>query len=201
MSRLTTVPEIKVKRVSLRPNSPRDILRLEGVEPSEDTSAGNASENVCTSSLHHGHEAFVLQDLHTAVDGTLVLGGSCPRGHHHSSPDGVDGVGCQTGGNGDDPSQQERDEDIGVIADEDGLQTVVEAEVETTVDKDTHGRDDKASVQALDAVRLEGLRVDVQETIELALSTLALGVISQPVKINASTIYNVRQKSCMIGIE
>merc|ERR1719402_250646 len=48
------------------------------------------------------------------------------------------------------------------------------------VDKDTDGRDDKASVQALDAVRLKGLRVDVQETIKLALSALALGVIGQP---------------------
>merc|ERR1719189_2063937 len=114
----------------------------------------------------------------TSGAGSLVLGGSSPRGHHHSPPDGVDGVGCQTGGDGNDPSQQEGDEDIGVIADEDWLQTVVEAEVETTVDEDTHGRDDKASVQALDAVSLEGLDVDIDQPVELTLSLL--GIVGQP---------------------
>ena len=50
------------------------------------------------------------------------------------------------------------------------------------VDKDTDGRDDETSVQTLDTVGLDGLDVDVDETIELSLTTLALHVVSQSEK-------------------
>ena len=46
--------------------------------------------------------------------------------------------------------------------------------------EDTDSRDGKSSVESLDTVRLEGLRVDINETVELSLSSLALGVIGQP---------------------
>ena len=48
------------------------------------------------------------------------------------------------------------------------------------VDEDADGGDDEASVQALDAVSLDGLDVDIDEAVELPLATLALGVIGQP---------------------
>ncbi len=51
------------------------------------------------------------------------------------------------------------------------------------VDKDTDGRDDETSVQTLDTVGLDGLDVDVDETVELSLTTLALHVVSQPEKV------------------
>ena len=72
----------------LQAGSPRDVHGLELVETGEDTSASNTTEDVGTSTLHHAHEALVLQDLHAAVDGALVLG-AATRGHHHPPPDCV----------------------------------------------------------------------------------------------------------------
>merc|ERR550517_1082504 len=48
------------------------------------------------------------------------------------------------------------------------------------VDEDADSRDGEASVDALDTVRLQGLDVDIDQTVELTLSTLALVVIGQP---------------------
>merc|ERR1719193_440566 len=47
------------------------------------------------------------------------------------------------------------------------------------VDKDTDGRDDETSVKTLDTVRLECLGVHINQTIELSLTTLAFGIVSQ----------------------
>ena len=67
---------------------PGDVHGLELVEASEHAGAGHASQDVGAGSLHHGHEALVLEDLHAAVDGALVLD-AATGGHHHSPPDGV----------------------------------------------------------------------------------------------------------------
>jgi len=53
---------------------------------------------------------------------------------------------------------------------------VVDTEVETTVDDDTDNRRDEASVEAGKTVRLEGLTIDVDETVELALSSTLSGL-------------------------
>merc|ERR1719411_2596602 len=97
-----------------------------------------------------------------------------------ASPDGVDGVGHEAGGDGDDPAEQEGHGHVGLVAEQQGLQGVEQAEVHAAVDEDAHGGDGEASVETLDAVRLEGLCVDINQTIELTLSALALGVIGQP---------------------
>ena len=148
-----------------------DVDLLELVETSQDTSAGHTTEDVGSSTLHHGHEAFVLEDLDTAVDGALVLDGGT-GGHHHTTSDGVDGVGHESGGDGDAPAEDEGEEHVGVLAEEDGLQGVVEAEVHPAVDEDADAGDDEAAVQALDAVRLERLPVHVDQAVELALAAL-----------------------------
>ena len=106
-----------------------------------------------------------------------------PGGHHHPPLDGVERVGADAGGDGDGPAQQEGDGHAGVLAEQQGLEGVVEAEVHAAVDEDAHGGDGEASVQALDAVRLEGLHVDIDQTIELALTTLTLGIVGQPTKL------------------
>ena len=156
-----------------------DVDLLELVETSQDTSAGHTTEDVGSSTLHHGHEAFVLEDLDTAVDGALVLDGGT-GGHHHTTSDGVDGVGHEAGADGHTPAQEEGQEQGLVVSQEDGLEGVVHAEVHATVDEDTDARDGETTVQALDTVGLEGLPVDVNEAVVLALSTLALSVVSQP---------------------
>jgi len=48
---------------------------------------------------------------------------------------------------------------------------VVDTEVETTVDDDADDRRDEASIETGNTVRLEGLAVDVDEAVELALSS------------------------------
>merc|ERR1739848_515836 len=153
-----------------------DLLKL--VKPGQDTGSGHSSQNVGSGSLHQRHEALVLQDLREAVEGSLVLD-SAAGGHHHPPPDGVDRVGHQAGRDGDCPSQEEGESHSSISSEEHGLQGIVESKVHTTVDEDTDSRDGKSSVESLDAVRLEGLRVDINETVELSLSSLALGVIGQ----------------------
>ena len=164
---------------SLSANSVGDVDLLELVETGQDTGAGHTTEDIGASALHHGHESLVLEDLHTAVDGALVLDGGT-GGHHHTTPDGVDGVGHETGSDGHAPAQQEGQEKGFVVSQKDGLEGIVHAEVHATVDEDADTGDGETTVQALDTVGLEGLPVDVNETVVLALSALALSVISQP---------------------
>ena len=76
--------------------------------------------------------------------------------------------------------EEEGQSHAGISPENQRLESVVEAEVHSTVDEDTDGGDDEASVETLDTVRLQGLGVDVNETVELPLTSLALGVIGQP---------------------
>ena len=92
----------------------------------------------------------------------------------------TNGVGHESSSDSDSPSEEEGHGHIGVVSEKQGLQGVKETEVHATVDEDTHGRDGESSVQALDSVRLEGLGVDIDQAIELPLTSLALGVIGQP---------------------
>ena len=65
-----------------------NVESLEFVKACEHTSSGNSSEDVGASSLHQGHEPFVLQDLREAVQGALVLDGGA-GGHHHPPSHGI----------------------------------------------------------------------------------------------------------------
>ena len=125
--------------------SPGDVHGLELVKASEHTGAGHTSQHVGASSLHHGHEALVLEDLHTAVDGALVLDGGT-GGHHHTTTDGVDGVGQEAGADGHTPTQEEGQEQGLVVSQEDGLEGIVHAEVHATVDEDTDAGDGETTV-------------------------------------------------------
>ena len=90
-------------------------------------------------------------------------------------------VGHQAGGDSDSPAKQEGNQDASILAQQQWFQGVVEAKVHPPVDEDANSRDCEASVEALDPVRLEGFNIDVNQTIELALATLALGIIGKPV--------------------
>ena len=58
---------------------------------------------------------------------------------------------------------------------------VVDTEVETAVDNDTDDRRHETSVETSNTIRLEGLAVDIDETVELALSSTlgGFGVIRE----------------------
>ena len=92
----------------------------------------------------------------------------------------TNGVGHESSSDSDSPSEEEGHGHIGVVSEKQGLQGVKETEVHATVDEDTDGGDGESSVQALDSVRLEGLGVDIDQAVELSLTSLALGVIGQP---------------------
>merc|ERR1719209_490066 len=158
---------------------PGDVHGLELVEAGKHTGASDSTEDVGSGTLHQGHEALVLHDLQEAVHGALVLG-TTAGGHHHPPSHGINGVGHESSSDGDSPSQEEGEEDSSVLAEQQRLQGVVEAEVHATVDEDANCGDGEASVQALDAVGLQSLHVQVDQAVELALATLALGVVSQP---------------------
>jgi len=158
--------------------TPSDVDLLEGVETGEDTGAGDAAKNVGAGALHHRHETFVLQNLNGAVDGALVLDGGA-RGHHHTTTNGVDGVGHQTGCDGDAITQAERQQQTGVGTQQDRLQRIVETKVHSTIYENADARDDESTVETLDAVGLEGLGVDVDETLVLTLAAFALSVVGQ----------------------
>ena len=158
--------------------TPIKVELLEGIEAGEDTSAGNSSEDVGTGSLHQGHEALVLHDLREAVDGSLVLDGGS-GGHHHTTTNGVDGVGHQARSNGDTVTQAEGQKKSSVGSEEDGLEGIVKTEIHSTVDENADARNDESSVESLDTVGLEGLTVDVDETVVLTFASLALGVVGQ----------------------
>merc|ERR1711989_66438 len=128
--------------------TPGDVEMTSGIETGQDTSTGDTSEDVGAGALHHGHEALVLHDLNGAIDGALVLDGRS-GGHHHTTTDGVNGVGHQAGGDGDTVSQAEGQEQPGIGSQENGLQRIVETEVHSTVDEDTDARDDESSVETL----------------------------------------------------
>ena len=55
--------------------------------------------NELTSSLHEGHEALSTNDLDGTIHGALILD-SLSRCHHHTTTNGVNGVGDQTRCNG-----------------------------------------------------------------------------------------------------
>jgi len=163
---------------NLLAHSPGNVNSLELVETSEYTGTSNTTQNVSSSSLHHGHESLVLEDLSSAIQRVLVLD-TATGSHHHSSSDGINGVGHKTRGNGDGPAEEEGCTNSGSITKQNWLQRVVQTEVHTSINEDTDSRDDETSVQTLDTVRLESLCVHINKTIELSLSTLAFSIISQ----------------------
>lgn len=105
------------------------------------------------------------------------------RGHHHTTADGVKRVRGNTSGGGDRPAEQERSKEVTLerTDQDDRLDRVVETEVQATVDNDTKNRGTETTVETGKTVRSEGLLVDVNETVELAVTTAlgGLGVVGK----------------------
>ena len=105
------------------------------------------------------------------------------RCHHHATTDGVERVGSDTSTSRDSPAEQERGQEVTLErADEDDrLDGVVHAEVETAVDDDTSDGGHETTVETGNTVGGEGLLVDIDETIKLAGTTTlcVLGVVRE----------------------
>lgn len=177
---------------------------LDLVVDGQDTSTSDTTEDVSTSTLEERLRALLGDDLAGSVEGRVVLDGLlkrsiyCPynkctkggwistyltRGHHHTTTDGVKRVRGNTGTGGDRPAEQERSKEVTLerTNQEDGLDGVVQSEVETTVDDDTEDGGTETTVETGNTVGSDGLAVDVNETVELTVTTAlgGLGVVGK----------------------
>lgn len=155
---------------------------LDLVVDRQDTSTGDTTEDVGTGTLEERLDTLLGDDLAGSVHGGRVLDG-LTRGHHHTTTDGVQRVGGNTGTGGNSPAEQEGSEEVALkrTNQENRLDGVVHSEVQTTVDNDTEDGGTEATVETGDTVGGEGLAVDVNETVELTLTTAlgGLGVVGQ----------------------
>lgn len=155
---------------------------LELVVDGQDTSTGDTTEDVGTSTLEERLDTLLGDDLAGSIESTVVLDG-LTGGHHHAATDGVKRVGSDTGTGGDTPTKSERgSEGVGEGTDqENGLQGVVHSEVETTVDNDTGNGGSETTVETGNTVRGKSLAVDIDETVELTVTTTlgVLGIVGQ----------------------
>lgn len=166
-------------------------LDLKHIITSEGSSSGDGTEDVGTGTLEEGLDTLLLGNLDEGLNGRVVLI-SLTGSHHHSTTDGIDGVGGETSSGGDDPGESEggetldrvRDLSVGVSGEhvvDDGLNGIVETEVQTTVDDDTNARDDESTIETSNTISSHGLLVDVDQTSVLTRSSLLgrLVVVSQ----------------------
>jgi len=137
----------------------------------------DTTEDVGEGTLVHAAEAFVLEDLDTAVDGALVetLVHRLVGLHLEATADSVERVGDEAGGRDGDL----RDAELGGDGDRAGLlgvrveghDGVVEAELGATVRDDTGDRRAEAVVQGEETTRAGGRLLEaVEEAVELGLA-------------------------------
>ena len=107
-----------------------------------------------------------MQRSCVTLSGTTYLS----RCHHHATTNGVKGVRGDSGASSDTPAKQERCEEIALerADQDDGLEGVVHAKVEPTVDNNSGYGWHEATVEARNAIRCKGLLVNVDEAVELA---------------------------------
>lgn len=155
---------------------------LDLVVDRQDTSTGNTTEDVSTGTLEERLDTLLGDDLASSIHGGLVLDG-LTGGHHHTTTDGVQRVRSDTSTSGDSPAEQERSKEVTLerTNQNNGLDGVVHAEVQTTVDNNTSNRGTETTVETGNTVGGEGLLVDVNETVELTVTTAlgGLGVVGK----------------------
>lgn len=160
----------------------------------EHTGTGNTTENVGTSTLEERPNTLGGEDLASSIHRTLVLDG-LPRCHHHATTDGVEWVRSNTSTSGDSPAEHEGGQEVTLkrTDQENRLDGVVHAEVQTTVDHDTEDRRTETTVETGNTIGSEGLAVDIDQTVELTRSSTLgrLGVVGE-----TSTVSRVRKWPC-----
>jgi len=142
------------------------------------TGTSNTTENIGTSTLEERSDTLSSEDLASCIHGALVFD-SLTGSHHHTTTDSVQRVRSNTSTSGDSPTEEERGEEVALKGTnkEDGLQGVVHAEVQTTVDDYAKNGGHETTVETGNTIGSEGLLVDVHQAVELTVATL-LGVLS-----------------------
>lgn len=153
---------------------------LELIVSGQDTGTSDGSQHICSGALEEGLVALLLDDLVEGIEGRLVLDG-LTGGHHHSSADGIDGVGSKTSQVGNTESENEGGKERALEGlGQQGLNGIVKTEVQTTVNDNTESRERETTVKTGNTIGGDGLAVDINETVELASSaTLALGIVGK----------------------
>src|SRR2546423_5389928 len=117
------------------------------------------------------------------------------RSHHHTTTDGVKRIGCDTRTSGDNPAEQEGGQEVTLkrTDQENRLDRVVHAKVQTTVDDNAEDGRTETTVETSNAVRCQSLSVDIDETIELTCATFSsrLGVVR---KTSTSIVQRVHEE-------
>ena len=105
------------------------------------------------------------------------------RSHHHTTTDGIKRIRGNTSTSSNGPAKQERSKEVTLkrANEDDRLDRVVHTEVQTTVDDNTSDRGTETTVETGNTIGGKGLLVDIDETVELALSALlrVLGVVGE----------------------
>jgi hypothetical protein len=148
----------------------------------QDTSTRDTTENVGSSTLEERPDTLLGNDLAGGIEGGLVLDG-LTRSHHHTTTDSIERVRGNTGTGGDTPSESEGGEEVTLerTDQDDGLDGVVETEVQTTVDDYTEDGRTETTVETGDTISGEGLLVDIHQAVELTLTTSlgSLGIVGE----------------------
>jgi hypothetical protein len=100
------------------------------------------------------------------------------RRHHHATTDGIQRIRSNTSTSGDTPAEHEGGQEVTLkrTDEKDRLDGVVHAEVQTTVDNNTKDGGTEATVETSNTIGSESLAVDIDEAVELTLTTLAGGL-------------------------
>jgi len=141
------------------------------------TSTGDTTENVGTCTLEERSETLLGDDLATGIKGRLVLDG-LTGSHHHTTTDSIQWVRSNTSTSSDTPSEKERGKEVTLerTDENDRLDRIVHTEVQTTVDDNTSDGRTETTIETSDAIRGESLLVDIDQAVELTLTT-SLGVL------------------------
>jgi hypothetical protein len=161
----------------------------------QDTSTGNTTENVGTSTLEERLDTFLGDDLAGSIEGTVVLDG-LTRGHHHTTTDSIKRVRSNTSTSGNAPSKSERSKEVALerTNKENRLERIVHTEVQTAVNDNTEDGWTESTVETRDTIRGKGLLVDVDETVELSVTSTLLGGLGIVGKTSTGVIEGVDEE-------
>ena len=117
------------------------------------------------------------------------------RCHHHTSTNSVQGIRGNTSASGDSPAEQEGGNEVTLerTNKEDGLDRVVHAKVQSTVDDYTKNRRPETTVKTEDTIGGKSLLIDIDQAIELTISS-SLSVLGIIGKTCTSVIQRVYEK-------
>jgi hypothetical protein len=160
----------------------------------QDTSTGNTTEDVSTGTLEERLDTLLGDDLLEGIEGTVVLDG-LTGGHHHTTTNGVKRVRSNTSTSGDSPAEKEGSKEVTLkrTNQNNRLDGVVHAEVETTVDNNSKNGGTETTVETGNTIRSKSLLVDVNETVELTV-TATLGRLSIVGKAGTSVVERVDEE-------